>query len=234
MNGNKYKILIIEDDEHINNLVATLLEANGYQTLSAYSCEDGMMMYASHRPDLVVLDLGLPDQDGMTFLKRLRKDSLTPVIVLSARSDEKDKVEALDMGANDYVTKPFGSNEFLARIRSTLRMTTHRMQNGMFPGGKFKASGLTIDYDARRVFLHKKEVKLTQTEYNIIAALSEHAGKCNLLEYLTQRDIQTKNSGVNVRYRGKHRFFKGFNEFIKEKTRRCDNDFEKIERHVFF
>lgn len=120
MNGNKYKILIIEDDEHINNLVATLLEANGYQTLSAYSCEDGMMMYASHRPDLVVLDLGLPDQDGMTFLKRLRKDSLTPVIVLSARSDEKDKVEALDMGANDYVTKPFGSNEFLARIRSTL------------------------------------------------------------------------------------------------------------------
>lgn len=108
MNGNKYKILIIEDDEHINNLVATLLEANGYQTLSAYSCEDGMMMYASHRPDLVVLDLGLPDQDGMTFLKRLRKDSLTPVIVLSARSDEKDKVEALDMGANDYVTKPFG------------------------------------------------------------------------------------------------------------------------------
>ena len=105
MNGNKYKILIIEDDEHINNLVATLLEANGYQTLSAYSCEDGMMMYASHRPDLVVLDLGLPDQDGMTFLKRLRKDSLTPVIVLSARSDEKDKVEALDMGANDYINK---------------------------------------------------------------------------------------------------------------------------------
>lgn len=94
MNGNKYKILIIEDDEHINNLVATLLEANGYQTLSAYSCEDGMMMYASHRPDLVVLDLGLPDQDGMTFLKRLRKDSLTPVIVLSARSGEKDKGEA--------------------------------------------------------------------------------------------------------------------------------------------
>ena len=157
--------------------MATLLEANGYQALSAYSCEDGMMMYASHRPDLVVLDLGLPDQDGMTFLKRLRKDSLTPVLVLSARSDEKDKVEALDMGANDYVTKPFGSNEFLARIRSTLRMTTHRMQNGMFPGGKFEASGLTIDYDARRVFLHKKEVKLTQTEYNIIAALSEHAGK---------------------------------------------------------
>ena len=118
MNGNKYKILIIEDDEHINNLVATLLEANGYQTLSAYSCEDGMMMYASHRPDLVVLDLGLPDQDGMTFLKRLRKDSLTPVIVLSARSDEKDKVEALDMGANDYINK-FRMEKAITLITST-------------------------------------------------------------------------------------------------------------------
>lgn len=177
MNGNKYKILIIEDDEHINRLVATLLEANGYQALMAYSCEDGIMMYASHRPDLVILDLGLPDLDGMTFLKRIRTDSLTPVIVLSARTDEKDKVDALDLGANDYITKPFGSNELLARVRSTLRVTTHRMEDGRLPGGKFEASGLVIDYDARRVFLHGKEVKLTQTEYNIIAVLSEHAGK---------------------------------------------------------
>ena len=177
MSNNKFKILIVEDEANILSFIKANLEISDYQVICAETCALGMMMYASHRPDLVVLDLGLPDQDGMTFLKRLRKDSLTPVIVLSARSDEKDKVEALDMGANDYVTKPFGSNEFLARIRSTLRMTTHRMQNGMFPGGKFKASGLTIDYDARRVFLHKKEVKLTQTEYNIIAALSEHAGK---------------------------------------------------------
>ena len=177
MSNNKYKVLIIEDEQNINNLLDTLMQANGYQTIIATSCGSGLMMYASHRPDIVILDLGLPDKDGISFLTEIRKTDFTPVIVLSARSDEKDKVEALNLGANDYVTKPFGSNEFLARIRSTLRMTTHRMQNGMFPGGKFKASGLTIDYDARRVFLHKKEVKLTQTEYNIIAALSEHAGK---------------------------------------------------------
>ena len=177
MSNNKYKVLIIEDEQNINNLLDTLMQANGYQTIIATSCGSGLMMYASHRPDIVILDLGLPDKDGISFLTEIRKTDFTPVIVLSARSDEKDKVEALNLGANDYVTKPFGSNEFLARIRSTLRMTTHRMQNGMFPGGKFEASGLTIDYDARRVFLHKKEVKLTQTEYNIIAALSEHAGK---------------------------------------------------------
>ena len=171
------RILVIEDERNILSFITSVLESQNYQVISASNATKGLSQAASSTPDLILLDLGLPDQDGMTFLKRLRKDSLTPVIVLSARSDEKDKVEALDMGANDYVTKPFGSNEFLARIRSTLRMTTHRMQNGMFPGGKFKASGLTIDYDARRVFLHKKEVKLTQTEYNIIAALSEHAGK---------------------------------------------------------
>ena len=177
MNGNKYKILIIEDDEHINNLVATLLEANGYQAISAYSCEDGMMMYASHRPDLVVLDLGLPDQDGMTFLKRLRKDSLTPVIVLSARSDEKDKVEALDMGANDYVTKPFGSEELVARVRSALRTVLYQAHDSELPTGKFQTGDLLIDYEARRVFIGDEEIKLTQTEYNIVDLLSRHPGK---------------------------------------------------------
>lgn len=174
---NKYKILVIEDDSNINNLLTTLLSANGYQVISADSCASGQMAYASHRPDLVILDLGLPDFDGITFLKEIRKDSLTPVIVLSARIDERDKVEALDLGANDYITKPFGSNELLARVRSTLRVTTHRMENGMFPGGRFELDGLVIDYDARRVFIGDKEIKLTQTEYNILALLSEHCGK---------------------------------------------------------
>lgn len=174
---NKYKILVIEDDANINNLLSTLLGANGYQVITAASCENGRMTYESHRPDLVILDLGLPDSDGMTFLKAIRKESLTPVIVLSARIDEKDKVEALDLGANDYITKPFGSNELLARVRSTLRVTTHRMENGKFPGGRFEMDGLVIDYDARRVFIENKEIKLTQTEYNILALLSEHCGK---------------------------------------------------------
>lgn len=177
MSSNRYKILVIEDDENVGRLVATLLDANGYQALRAASCGEGETLYASHHPDLVILDLGLPDFDGTVFLKRLRMDSLTPVIVLSARTDEKVKVEVLDMGANDYITKPFGSDEFLARVRLALRTMSHRKEDGMLPGGKFHANGLVIDYDKRRVLLNEKEVKLTQTEYNILAVLSEHAGK---------------------------------------------------------
>ena len=177
MTNNKYKILVIEDEENINNLLTALLETNGYQVISAKSCQNGKLLFSSHRPDLVILDLGLPDFDGMTFLKDVRKDSLTPVIVLSARSDEEDKVGALDIGANDYVTKPFGSAELVARVRSALRNSRHSADEGRFPGGKFESNDLVIDYDARRVFIGKTEIKLTQTEYNIIALLSEHSGK---------------------------------------------------------
>lgn len=177
MNNNKYKILVIEDEENINNLLSVLLETNGYKVVSAKNCQNGQMLFVSHRPDLVILDLGLPDFDGMVFLNEVRKDSLTPIIVLSARSDEKDKVDALDIGANDYITKPFSSAELVARVRSTLRNSRHSSDEGRFPGGKFEANGLVIDYDARRVFIDENEIKLTQTEYNIIALLSEHSGK---------------------------------------------------------
>ena len=176
-NNNKYKILVIEDEENINNLLKNLLETNGYQVISANSCQSGEMLFSSYRPDLCILDLGLPDYDGTTFLETVRKESLTPIIVLSARTDEKDKVTALDMGANDYVTKPFGSAELVARIRSALRNTRRSNEEGKFPSGKFKTGGLEINYDARRIFVDGNEVTLTQTEYNIIAFLSEHAGK---------------------------------------------------------
>lgn len=177
MHNNKYKVLIIEDEENINNLLAALLETNGYQVISAATCQNGQMLYASHRPDLVILDLGLPDADGLSFLKEVRKTALTPIIVLSARTDESDKVRALDLGANDYVTKPFGTAELMARVRSALRTSRHSTDDGRLPGGRFRSGGFEIDYDARRVFIHKAEIKLTQTEYNIIAFLSEHSGK---------------------------------------------------------
>ena len=128
-------------------------------------------------PDLIILDLGLPDQDGIYLLNTVRENSLTPIIVLSARSNENDKVLALDSGANDYITKPFGSAELLARVRTALRNTRHSSDNGKLPGGKFTLNDLTIDYDARQVFIGDNEIKLTQTEYNIVAFLSEHAGK---------------------------------------------------------
>ncbi len=177
MANNKYQILIIEDDENISNVLTTLLDAKGYQALAATSCKNAEMLYTSHNPDLIILDLGLPDADGTTFLKNVRKSSLTPIIVLSARTEERDKVNALDLGANDYVTKPFGTEELLARVRSALRMSSHRTADGRLPGGRFESDGLVIDYDSRRVFINKEEINLSQTEYNIIAYLSEHAGK---------------------------------------------------------
>lgn len=175
--NNKYKILVVEDEVNIRNLLVALLETNGYATVSACDCATGKMVYESHRPDLVVLDLGLPDLDGTTFIKDVRKASLTPIIVLSARADDVDKVGALDMGANDYVTKPFSSAELVARVRTALRTTRHSSENGKLPGGLFKSKGLLIDYDNRKVFIDDVEIKLTQIEYNIIALLSEHAGK---------------------------------------------------------
>ena len=174
--NNKYKILVIEDEKNINNLVATLLEANGYRAISAFDYKNGMMMYESYRPDLVILDLGLPDADGTAFLREIRKDSSIPVIILSARADEREKVNALDMGANDYVTKPFGSAELVARVRSALRSARHGSEMSS-PDGRFEVNGLVIDYGARRVFIDDAEICLTQTEYNIIALLSEHSGK---------------------------------------------------------
>ena len=175
--NNKYKILVIEDDVNIRRFVSALLEANGYQVLQAGEVKTGLMLSLSHIPDLIILDLGLPDIDGTQFLKELRKDSLIPVMVLSARTTEEDKVMALDMGANDYVTKPFGSAELLARIRSILRTNRHSADAGRLPGGKFETGALTIDYDARKVFFENAEIKLTQTEFNILAYLSEHFGK---------------------------------------------------------
>ena len=175
--NNRYKILLVEDEANIRLVVTALLESSEYQVIPAGTCRLAKTLCASHLPDLVILDLGLPDQDGMAFLEWLRQESLTPVIVLSARSDERDKVQALDNGANDYITKPFGSAELLARIRTTLRTTRHSAEAGKLPGGRFHVRDLIIDYDARQVFCHGEEVHLTQTEYNIMALLSEHCGK---------------------------------------------------------
>ena len=175
--NNKYKILLVEDDEHIRTLICALLETSGYQVIQAGSCEEGIRLRRSFTPDLIILDLGLPDKDGTNLLKTVRQNDLTPIIVLSARSDESDKVEALDLGANDYVTKPFGSAELLARVRSSLRLSRHSAQTGRLPGGEFRLRDLCIRYDSRQVFLAGAPIRLTQTEYNIVALLSEHSGK---------------------------------------------------------
>ncbi len=175
--SNKYKILLVEDEKNICTFLSALLETNDYRVIVAHNVREGKMLYSSYTPDLVVLDLGLPDGDGGELLVSIRESDLTPVIVLSARGDEGEKVRLLDMGANDYVTKPFGSEELLARVRNALRAHRHAPEEGRFPGGVFRLGDLAIDYDARRVFVGEREVKFTQTEYNILALLSEYAGK---------------------------------------------------------
>lgn len=175
--NNKYRILVVEDEDNIRGFISALLGADGYQTVTAATCAEAKTLFASFMPDLTILDLGLPDADGMQFIKEARSHSPAPIIVLSARSDERDKVEALDAGANDYVTKPFGSAELLARVRSLLRSTRHSSVEGRLPGGKFFLGKLVIDYDARQVQVDGAAVHMTQTEYNILALLSEHCGK---------------------------------------------------------
>lgn len=177
MTQNKYKVLIVEDEENIRNLVTTMLDTAGYQVISAESFASAKTLHASYCPDLIILDLGLPDMDGMNLIDLVRKDSLVPIIVLSARTNESDKVSALDKGANDYITKPFSSGELLARVRVALRNNRFSSEEGRFPGGRFSTRELEIDYDARRVFMKGEEIKLTQTEYNIVAFLSENCGK---------------------------------------------------------
>ena len=170
MSNNKFKVLIIEDEANICSFIQTLLETNGYQALVAQTCVMGMTMFISYNPDLVILDLGLPDRDA---IRSIRQKYLTPIIVLSARTTEQDKIEALDLGANDYITKPFGTGELLARVRAALRV--NRYGGGSLPGGVFSAQGLTINYERRKVFVDGQEVRLTQTEYNIVAFRARRA-----------------------------------------------------------
>ena len=134
------------------------------------------MEASCHNPDIILLDLGLPDMDGTELIRTIRASSNIPILVLSARTAEADKVEALDLGANDYITKPFGTAELLARVRAALR-TSCIAEPGAPPGKSFCVADLSIDYDSRRVTVAGQEIRLTQTEYNIVAFLSAHAGK---------------------------------------------------------
>ena len=181
----KEKIQIIEDEQIIRNFMQAILSAKGYDVLLARSGAMADTMIASHCPDLIILDLGLPDTDGMNILMKVREWSKVPVIVVSARSHESDKVAALDAGADDYLTKPFGTEELLARIRTAIRHTrTPAGSNMVANSGVFRAGKLTIDYGKRRVFLDGRDVGLTQNEYKLVALLGLHAGKVLTYDYL--------------------------------------------------
>ena len=172
---NKEKVLIAEDERRINSFMASVLESNEYIPVQVYSGREAIEKAASTPPALILLDLGLPDIDGMEVLRRVREWSDVPVIVVSARQNESEKVKALDAGANDYVTKPFGNEELLARIRSALRIHNRIKQPKLDP--TFRSGSLFIDYEKRMVTLSGKEVHLTPIEYGIVLLLSQNAGK---------------------------------------------------------
>ena len=193
MSNNKYKVLIVDDEANICSFIAAILESNGYQVLTAGTCLQGRLVFATHNPDQIVLDLGLPDEDGSALIRTVREAGCAaPILVLSARSDESEKIAALDLGANDYITKPFGTGELLARVRAALRTVR---TGAATPGEVFHVRGLTINYDARTVTLDGEEVRLTQTEFNIVALMAQHAGKVMTYSALIQGVWGTSDTG---------------------------------------
>lgn len=174
---NKPVILIVEDEEGIANFISAVLKANDYKIIKTDKGKEAIAMTASYSPDLVLLDLGLPDMDGVDVLKTIRAWSAIPIIVVSARGHEREKVEALDLGADDYITKPFGTSELLARIRTGLRHSQKNADANSTEVKKITVGELEIDYDKRLVSISGDPVHLTPIEYKIIVLLSRHIGK---------------------------------------------------------
>ena len=182
MNNNPL-ILIVEDDNHIKNLISTTLKVNKYNYLVAASGNEAIMLAVSHKPDIILLDLGLPDMDGVEIIKNVREWSNIPIIVISARSEDTDKIDALDFGADDYITKPFSVEELLARIRVATRRLNS--MNEKQAESIFKNGDLTIDYSAGCVYLYDKELHLTPIEYKLLCLLSKNVGKVLTHTYIT-------------------------------------------------
>lgn len=183
-------ILIVEDDPQIRRFLRATLAAEGYRFQEAVTAEEALTLAAAHHPDLILLDLGLPDRDGLDVIKQVRQWSQAPILVLSARGQENDKIAALDLGADDYVAKPFAVGELLARIRAALRRSSAMV--GDIPGTVFQFGHVEVDLDKRVVKVEGKEVHLTPNEYKMLQVLIKHAGKV-----LTQRQLLNEVWGPN-------------------------------------
>jgi two-component system KDP operon response regulator KdpE len=197
--------LVIDDELQIRRLLRVCLEANGYRVLEAANGQEGISEAAQHRPDVVLLDLGLPDMEGVAVLQRLREWSKVPVVVLSVRDREDDKIKALDNGADDYVTKPFGTGELLARLRLAMRHGQSPSDSALFQSGR-----LEVDLTARLVKVAGNETKLTATEYALLRLFVKHAGKV-----LTHQQILREVWGPN--YVGQTQYLRVYMAHLREK-----------------
>ena len=185
---NKTQVLVVEDDSPIRNLITTTLKTNNYRYLTAVNGESAISQTASHNPDIILLDLGLPDIDGVEVIKKIRTWTNTPIIVISARTEDADKIEALDAGADDYLTKPFSVEELLARLRvmqrriALLKSDSEINEKSVYTNGRLK-----IDYAAGCAYIEDAELKLTPIEYKLLCLLAQNTGKVLTHKYITQK-----------------------------------------------
>ena len=182
---NKYTILVVEDDKPVRTLITTTLKANGYRFIEALTGEEAILQATSHNPDIILLDLGLPDMDGVEIIRKVRTWSNVPIIVISARSEDSDKIDALDSGADDYLTKPFSVEELLARLRVTQRRLA--MLGAEHADTVFVNGSLRIDYAAGCAYLDENELHLTPIEYKLLCLLAQNVGKVLTHTYITQK-----------------------------------------------
>lgn len=182
---NKFQILVVEDDAPVRKLITTTLKAHGYSFTAAVNGNDAIMETASHNPDIILLDLGLPDIDGVEVIRRIRDWSNVPIIVISARSEDSDKIDALDSGADDYLTKPFSVEELLARLRVTQRRLA-LMQSGSTSKAVFENGELRIEYATGCAYLNNEELHLTPIEYKLLCLLAQNTGKVLTHKFITQ------------------------------------------------
>lgn len=180
------KILIIEDEKAIRNLISTALQTNGYHFEMASSGTSALLLLSTHQYDMVLIDLGLPDIDGVEIIKKFRTFSTTPIIVVSARSNDEDKINALDNGADDYLTKPFNVEELLARVRSTLRRAQY-LENKQTEEHIFTNGLLKIDYVSQTVFVEDEEIHLMPIEYSLLCLLAKNVGKVLTHQYILDK-----------------------------------------------
>lgn len=171
------KILVIEDEKNIRNFIVSVLSAQKYQVIPAVNGEEGLSQAASQCPDLILLDLGLPDIDGMDIITQVRTWTSVPIIVISARTQESEKVQALDLGADDYITKPFGNSELLARIRTALRHSNRIQTSDQLAHRPYRSRGLCIDFERHQVSRDGQDIHLTQNEFKIVALLARNCGR---------------------------------------------------------
>ena len=183
---NKFLILVVEDDPPVRNLIATTLKVHDYRYLTADTGEGAVMEAASHAPDVVLLDLGLPDMDGVEVIRRIRGWSNVPIIVISARSEDADKIAALDAGADDYLTKPFSVEELLARLRVTQRRLALMGSGGGETAAVYENGALRIDFAAGCAFMGGEELHLTAIEYKLLCLLARNTGKVLTHKFITQ------------------------------------------------